>query len=112
MVTNSDFLSELCDFLYPRNPYHGQFQVEYIAFNAHLQEFSQRVNYICSLQTGGKISPEEAYRQIHHLWKQLKAAKKSLVSGAGENFERKEVQSEAQKHAENFDGVWEYIGDE
>ncbi|AFY49105.1 hypothetical protein Nos7524_3308 [Nostoc sp. PCC 7524] len=78
MNTNSDFLSELCDFLYPRNPYHGQFNAEYVAFNAHLQEFSQRVNYICSLQTGGKISPEEAYKQIHQLWKQLKQMKKSL----------------------------------
>ncbi|MDZ7960279.1 MAG: hypothetical protein RMY34_20755 [Aulosira sp. DedQUE10] len=78
MNTNSDFLSELCDFLYPRHPYHGQFKAEYLAFNAHLQEFSQRVNYICSLQTGGKISPEEAYKQIHYLWKQLKQIKKSL----------------------------------
>ncbi|MEH2078310.1 MAG: hypothetical protein V7K57_28605 [Nostoc sp.] len=80
MNTNSDFLSEICDFLYPRSPYYGQFKIEYLAFNAHLQEFSQRVNYISSLQTAGKISPEEAYKQIHHLWKQLKSAKKALVN--------------------------------
>ncbi|WP_442936912.1 DUF7219 family protein [Nostoc sp.] len=51
-----------------------------MAFNAHLQEFSQRVNYISSLQTAGKISPEEAYKQIHHQWMQLKSAKKSLLN--------------------------------
>jgi pyruvate/oxaloacetate carboxyltransferase len=78
MSMQSDFLSDLCDFLYPRSPYYGQFKPEYLAFNANLQEFSQRVDYICSLQTSGKISPQEAYKQIHFLWKQLKRAKKSL----------------------------------
>lgn len=71
-------LSELCDFLYPRSPYYGQFKPEYLVFNANLQDFSQRVNYICSLQTSGKLSPEEAYKQIHILWRQLKSAKKEL----------------------------------
>lgn len=80
MQQESDFLSELCDFLYPRNSYYGQFQPEYLAFNATLQEFSQRVSYICDLQTGGKISPEEAYHQIHLLWKQLKRTRKELKS--------------------------------
>ena len=74
----SDLLSEICDFLYPRSSYHGQFKPEYLVFNANLQEFAQRVNYICNLQTGGKISPQEAYKQIHSLWKQLKQAKKQL----------------------------------
>ncbi|MBW4644815.1 MAG: hypothetical protein KME23_17795 [Goleter apudmare HA4340-LM2] len=78
MNQKSDFLAELCDFLYPRSPYYGQFKPEYMAFNANLQDFSQRVNYICSLQTSGKLSPEEAYKQIHILWKQLKIARKQL----------------------------------
>ncbi|MBE9050711.1 hypothetical protein IQ243_09845 [Nostocales cyanobacterium LEGE 11386] len=78
MNQRTDFLSELCDFLYPRSPYCGEFKPEYLAFNANLQDFSQRVNYICSLQTGGKLSPEEAYKQIQLLWKQLKHSKKDL----------------------------------
>jgi hypothetical protein len=78
MRQESDLLSELCDFLYPRSSYYGQFKPEYLVFNANLQEFAQRVNYICNLQTGGKISPQEAYKQIHSLWKQLKQAKKQL----------------------------------
>ncbi|MGM3307120.1 DUF7219 family protein [Anabaena sp. WFMT] len=74
----SDLLSELSDFLYPHNPYYGQINSEYLAFNAQLQDFSQRVNYICSLQTGGKLSSEEAYKQIQVLWKQLKMTKKKI----------------------------------
>ncbi|MCW5316864.1 hypothetical protein GTQ43_24510 [Nostoc sp. KVJ3] len=76
-----DFLSELCDFLYPRSSYYGQLKPEYLVFNANLQEFSQRVSYICNLQTSGKLSPEEAYKEIHILWKQLKHTKKSLGIG-------------------------------
>lgn len=81
MKHQSDILSELNDFLYPRSPYYGQFKPEYLVFNANLQDFSQRVNYICSLQTGGKISPEEAYKQIQILWKQLKHTRKALKIG-------------------------------
>ncbi|MEH2287246.1 DUF7219 family protein [Nostoc sp.] len=71
-------LSELCNFLYPRSLYYRQFEPEYLVFNANLQDFAQRVNYICSLQTSGKLSPEETYKQIHILWRQLKNAKKEL----------------------------------
>lgn len=78
MQEKSDLLSELCDFLYPRSSYYGQFKPEYLAFNANLQEFAQRVTYICNLQTGGKIPPEEAYKRIQSLWKQLKRTKKQL----------------------------------
>ncbi|AFY31868.1 hypothetical protein [Calothrix sp. PCC 7507] len=81
MKQEPDFLSELCDFLYPRSSYYGHFKPEYLVFNANLQEFSQRVSYICNLQTGGKLSPEEAYQEIHLLWKQLKRAKKELEIG-------------------------------
>ncbi|HLP89952.1 MAG TPA: hypothetical protein VK184_15350 [Nostocaceae cyanobacterium] len=78
MTHNNDFLSELSDFLYPRSQYYGQFKPEYLVFNSNLQEFSQRVSYICSLQTSGKLSPEDAYAQIKVLWKQLKHTKKNL----------------------------------
>jgi len=78
MNQHSQLLSELSDFLYPHTPYHGEFDPEYVLFNAHLQDFSQRVNYICGLQTGGKLSCEEAYKQIRFLWKQLKTTKENL----------------------------------
>lgn len=78
MKQESDLLSELCDFLYPRSPYNGNYKPEYLVFNANLQEFAQRVGYISSLQTNGKLSPEEAYKEIQGLWKQLKLSKKKL----------------------------------
>ncbi|AFZ22394.1 hypothetical protein Cylst_0006 [Cylindrospermum stagnale PCC 7417] len=78
MVQDSNFLADLSDFLYPHSSYYGQFKPEYLAFNSHLQEFSQRVSYVCNLQTSGKLSPEDAYTQIKMLWKQLKTAKKQI----------------------------------
>lgn len=74
-------MTERDDFLHPRSRYHGEFTPENLAFNANLQEFAQRVSYVCSLETGGKIPPEDAYEQIKHLWKDLKKSKKNLEIG-------------------------------
>ncbi|MBW4548489.1 MAG: hypothetical protein KME25_29225 [Symplocastrum torsivum CPER-KK1] len=69
------------NFLYPRSRYHGQVKPENLVFNANLQEFAQRISYICNLETAGKLSPEESYKQIKALWKQLKRSKKELAIG-------------------------------
>jgi len=69
------------DFLYPRGRYYGHVKPENLVFNANLQEFSQRISYICNLETGGKLTPDEAYGQIKALWKQLKKTKKQLQIG-------------------------------
>ncbi len=74
-------MTDKLEFLYPRNRYHGQVKPENLVFNANLQEFAQRVTYICNLETGGKLPPEEAYSQIKSLWKQLKQTKKQLAVG-------------------------------
>ncbi|PSF33100.1 hypothetical protein C7H19_20620 [Aphanothece hegewaldii CCALA 016] len=66
-------------FIYPRSPYHGEFKPENLVFNANLQEFAQKVSFLCNLETAGKIKPGEAYRQIKDLWKQLKNSKKALL---------------------------------
>lgn len=66
------------NFLYPRSRYHGEFNPENLVFNANLQEFAQKVGYIVNLQTSGKTTSDEAYRQIKALWKQLKHSKKEL----------------------------------
>lgn len=71
------------DFFYPRGRYYGHVKPENLVFNANLQEFAQRISYICNLETGGKLSPEEAYEQIKVLWKKLKKTKKQL--GIGES---------------------------
>jgi hypothetical protein len=69
------------NFLYPRSSYHGEVKPENLVFNANLQEFAQRVSYICNLETGGKIAPVDAYQQIKALWKDLKRSKKQLEIG-------------------------------
>ena len=35
------------DFLYPRGRYYGHVKPENLVFNANLQEFAQRISYIC-----------------------------------------------------------------
>ena len=74
-------MTEHSNFFYPRSRYHGEVKPENLVFNANLQEFSQRVSYICCLETGGKLTPEESYKQVKALWKQLKRTKKQLGIG-------------------------------
>lgn len=66
------------NFCFPHSRYHGVFTPEHLAFNANLQEFAQRVSLISALETGGKISPEQAYSQIEGLWKSLKQSKRAM----------------------------------
>ncbi|MEA5470630.1 hypothetical protein [Spirulina sp. 06S082] len=68
-------------FLYPKSTYYGDFSPQNLVFNANLQEFAQRVNYLCNLETAGKLSSEEAYQKIKLLWKELKTSRKALEIG-------------------------------
>lgn len=76
-------MTERSQFLYPNGRYRGEVKPENLVFNANLQEFSQRISFICGLESNGKLSPEESYQEIRTLWKQLKRTKKQL--GIGEN---------------------------
>lgn len=71
-------MKTLQSFLYPRQRYRGSVDPAGIVFNANLQEFSQRVSYICALQTGGKLSPIESFQQIRSLWHQLQQSYQQL----------------------------------
>lgn len=71
--------SGLGRFLYTRSRYHGQSSPEHVAFNASLQVFSQRVNYICALETGGKLTAPEAYQQLKQQWKTLKRHRRKAL---------------------------------
>ncbi len=66
-------------FFYPTGRYRGEFTPEHLAFNANLQEFAQRVSLLCGLETGGKIPPQDAYREIKKLWNDLKKSKQELL---------------------------------
>ncbi len=75
------------NFLYPKGKYYGDFSPENpnnLLFNANLQEFAQKVAYICALETNDKISTKEAYDQIKELWHQLKTSKKALLDQQNE----------------------------
>ena len=73
---------EIENFLHPRSPYHGKVKPENLVFNANLQEFAQKVSYICNLETAGKIDTKDDYKKIKALWKALKASKHELGIGA------------------------------
>ena len=66
-------------FFYPIAKYRGDFSPNSLAFNANLQEFAQRISFLCSLETAGKVSPEATYNEIKKLWKALKASKHNLL---------------------------------
>ncbi|MBC1221960.1 hypothetical protein GNF10_04355 [Nostoc sp. UCD121] len=68
--------SDTNTFIYPISHYYGQVKPENLLFNANLQELAQKVGYISALETNGKLDPEDAYKQIKALWKQLKHSKK------------------------------------
>ncbi len=70
-------------FLYPKSRYYGDVSPENLVFNANLQEFAQRVNYISCLASNGKLSIEQAFSDIEALWEQLENTKKQL--GVGEH---------------------------
>ncbi len=69
------------DFIYPRHPYRGKVKPENLVFNSNLQEFAQKISFVCNLETGGKLAPEQAYKRIKSLWKELKKSKKELGIG-------------------------------
>jgi len=52
--------------------------VEELAFHQNLCEFMNEMGYIVALETGGKISCQDAYKQLKTIWKNLKNTSKSL----------------------------------
>jgi hypothetical protein len=69
------------EFLNPRSRYYGDFTPTNLILNANLQEFSNQISMLCALETGGKLSSDEAYKQIKRKFKQLKQSRKSLRAG-------------------------------
>lgn len=70
---------EPMDFLPTTSRFHGKFTLENLMFDANLQEFAQRVNYICGLAADGKISLKEAYNRIEVLFEVLERSKQQLL---------------------------------
>lgn len=84
-LSNNHFMNKE-DFLNPKAAYKGDpYSLETLAFNANLQEFTSKVSYIVGLETNGKITPQEAYKQIKKMWKGLKTSKKNLIDTQEDN---------------------------
>jgi len=66
------------DWVINKAKYRGKWTPANVVFDDNLQEFSQRVGFICALESNGKLSPIDAYRQIKHLFDQLRQSKKEL----------------------------------
>lgn len=69
---------QLDSVIYPRSSYYGGLTVEYLAYNAGLQEISQKIADICALESEKKISAEQAYEEIKNLWAQFKQNQSEL----------------------------------
>lgn len=67
------------NFVNPLSKYYGDFTPGNLAFNSNLQEFANRVAYICNLEANGKISSDEAYHKIKKIWHQLKLSRTELL---------------------------------
>ena len=51
---------------------------ETMLFHANLREFANRVGIVCALESGHKLTPEDAYHRVKKLWKSLKRSKRNL----------------------------------
>lgn len=69
------------DLITPRARFKGEFTPENLAFDSNLQEFAQRVAYICGLETAGKITPNEAHSRIRALYRELERTHEGLRIG-------------------------------
>ncbi|MEN9208284.1 MAG: hypothetical protein Q6L50_03275 [Gloeomargarita sp. GMQP_bins_120] len=65
-------MGQLQQFLYPVARYRGAMDGYSAEFNRHLQLFAQRVTFLASLHTGGKLSTDETYRQLLSCWNELR----------------------------------------
>lgn len=69
------------EFLYPTPPINPDSDVSFveIAQINNLNNFSHHVSYLTNMAIGGKITPNEAYKEIKKLYKAMKQSHKSLA---------------------------------
>lgn len=63
-------------------PYESNYNVDlnsiYVIYNPYLQDLAQKISYISAQESRGKISSEQADRQIYSLWEEFKRTKMEL----------------------------------
>jgi len=57
-----------------------EFSPEEVLLEANIREFSHTVSLICALETGGKITVDEAYNLIKQTWNELAISRKNLLA--------------------------------
>lgn len=65
-------------FFYPKSPYRGHFTPQTFIFNANLQEFAQKVEYIAGLHSNGKMTTEDACQKLQLIWQELQKSQSLL----------------------------------
>lgn len=53
-------------------------------FERALARFGDKVSFIAGLEVGGKITPEDAYKEIKVMYKELKSLRKAEKAPVGE----------------------------
>lgn len=68
------------EFLFPTPPINPDGDLGFldIALINNLNNFTTHVSYLNSMAIGGKIGPEEAYKEIKKLYKAMRSSRKSL----------------------------------
>jgi transcriptional regulator with AAA-type ATPase domain len=61
--------------------------LEEFLMEANIREFGHTISLICALETGGKISPEEAFGLIKKTWQELKVTRKGLLGDGKSTLE-------------------------
>ncbi len=56
----------------------ADFSLEELLMEANIREFGHTISLICALETGGKITSQEAYALIKKTWRDLKTSRKGL----------------------------------
>jgi len=68
------------EFLYPTPPINPDADMSFldIAQINNLNNFTHHVSYLTNMAIGGKITTEDAYKQIKNLYKAIRQSRKSL----------------------------------
>jgi hypothetical protein len=68
------------EFLYPTPPINPDADMSFldIAQINNLNNFTHHVSYLTNMAIGGKMSTEDAYKQIKNLYKAMRQSRKSL----------------------------------
>jgi hypothetical protein len=68
------------EFLYPTPPINPDADMSFLDITQinNLNNFTHHVSYLTNMAIGGKVTTEDAYKQIKNLYKAMRQSRKSL----------------------------------